>query len=86
MVDKMRTFLLLSRMQGRWDDKRAADGGKESYDDVRISPPSVYTKLDRNQQDETTDDNAYEKLLKCDADYAIMPNDPEAESLYEEVG
>jgi hypothetical protein len=66
-------------------DYSAADNGTEPYEEVQISPPSVYAELDRNRQDEATNDATYQKLLKRDSNYTI-PNHTEAEPSYEEVG
>ena len=46
--------------------------------------PSVYSKLNRNQQDETTVDNTYDKLLKHDSGYAL-PVHGKLETSYEDV-
>ena len=70
-------FLLIQELT----DYSAADGGTE----VQILPPPVYAELDRNRQDETTNDGLYQKLLKRDSDY-VIPAHTEAESSYEEVG
>jgi hypothetical protein len=66
-------------------DYSPADDGTEPYEEVQISPPSVYAELDRNRQDKTTNDGLYQKLLKRDSDY-VIPAHTEAESSYEEVG
>ena len=66
-------------------DYSAADNGTEPYEEVQISPPSVYAELDRNRQDKATNDATYQKLLKRDSNYTI-PNHTEAEPSYEEVG
>ena len=74
-------FLLIQELT----DYSAADGGTEPYEEVQILPPPVYAELDRNRQDETTNDGLYQKLLKRDSDY-VIPAHTEAESSYEEVG
>ncbi|CAB4040551.1 Hypothetical predicted protein [Paramuricea clavata] len=66
-------------------DNSPVDDETEPYEEVQISPSSVYAELDRNRQDETTNDGLYQKLLKLHSDYAI-PAHTEAESSYEEVG
>jgi hypothetical protein len=66
-------------------DYSPADDGTEPYEEVQISPSSVYAELDRNRQDEATNDATYQKLLKRDSDY-VIPAHTEAESSYEEVG
>ena len=52
------------------------------YEDVPISPSSVYTELNRNRRD-TTDDVGYQKLVKHHSGHMI-PADDETGS-YEEV-
>ncbi|CAB3986121.1 Hypothetical predicted protein [Paramuricea clavata] len=42
----------------------AADDGTEPYEEVEISPPSVYAELDRNRQDEATNDGALPEIDK----------------------
>ena len=64
----------------------AADDGTEPYEEVQISPPSVYAELDRNRQDEATNDATYQKLLKRqhDSDY-VIPADGSPSSVYAEL-
>ena len=68
----------------RQDDRGAADDGTEPYEEVQISPPSVYAELDRNGQDETTNDGTYQ-LSKRDSDYDyVIPADGSSSPVYAE--
>ncbi|CAB4000755.1 Hypothetical predicted protein [Paramuricea clavata] len=74
-----------SRNDQRQDDRGAADDEIEPYEEVQISPPSVYAELDRNGQDETTNDGAYQ-LSKRDSDYDyVIPADGSPSSVYAEL-
>ena len=59
--------------------------GDEATPYEKVSPPPVYTELNRNQQNVTTADNTYQKLIKDDAGYAL-PVHGEAKTSYEDVG
>ena len=56
------------------------NGETATYEEVSESAPSVYAELNRNQ--ETEEDNIYQKLLKPGLDY-VKPADKK--SSYEEV-
>ena len=58
-------------------------GGTEPIEVVQISQPSA--ELDRNGQDETANDGAYQKLLKRHLTGYEIPARTEVESSYEEV-
>ncbi|CAB4018768.1 Hypothetical predicted protein [Paramuricea clavata] len=66
-------------------DCSPVDGGTEPIEEVQISPRSVYVELDRNRQDETANDGAYQKLLKRHLTGYEIPARTEVESSYEEV-
>ena len=59
--------------------------GDETTHYEEPTPPSVYSKLNRNQQDVTTVDNTYHKLFKHDSGYAL-PLHGKLETSYEDVG
>jgi hypothetical protein len=59
------------------------DDGTAPYEEVQISPPSVYAELYRNQHD--GNDHLYQGLIKRDSDY-VIPAHTKAEPSYEEVG
>ena len=59
--------------------------GDETTSYEEVSPPPVYTELNRNQQDATTVDNTYQKLIKHESRYDF-PLHGELETSYEDVG
>ncbi|CAB4023248.1 Hypothetical predicted protein [Paramuricea clavata] len=64
-------------------DYSPADDETEPYEEVQISPSSVYAEPDRNRQDEATNDGAYQKLSKRDSDYDyVIPADGLPSSVY----
>ena len=66
-----------------------ADGDDETkpYEEVgKEKTPPGYTELDTNQRHETTNENTYQKLLKCNPDYTIPADDDDETKPYEEVG
>lgn len=54
------------------------------YEEVSESVRSVYAELKRNQEDEKTNDNIYQKLIMPDSDY-VNPEYFNEKSPYEEV-
>ena len=56
------------------------------YEYIQNSPPSVYTELDKNQQDDTANDHAYQKLVKYESDYVIPAEGHSQTEPYEVVG
>jgi hypothetical protein len=60
-------------------------GGTEPIEVIQISQPSVYAELDKNRQDETANDGAYQKLLKRHLTGYEIPARTEVDSSYEEV-
>ena len=69
---------------GENDDRILNNGETGTYEEVSGSAHSVYAELNRNQEDEKTNDNTYQKLIKPDSDYVNREYFHE-ESPYEEV-
>ncbi len=63
-----------------------AEAGTALYEYIQDSPPSTYTELDTNQQENTTNDHAHQKLLQYDSDYVIPAEGHSQTEPYEEVG
>ena len=66
-------------------DYSPADDETEPYEEVQISPPSVYAELDRNRQDEATNDGAHQlSKRQTDSGY-VIPADDSPSSVYAEL-
>jgi hypothetical protein len=67
-------------------DYSPADDETEPYEEVQISPPSVYAEPDRNRQIETTNDGTHQKLSKRQSDSGyVIPADGSPSSVYAEL-